>query len=159
MRQPLYRYNAETCQYERVRVKAPDVMFYVSGVIVVSILMLAGMLVLHDFLFDSKKEITLRKQNNAFEKNHVLLTAQLNAIESTLTELDEEDQKLHEKFFGSPLEKRAAQAGADGNKHLLLADAALFRETVKKISDRSSESGPNPSKSVFKRSTICFLLY
>ncbi|MBT1697798.1 M23 family metallopeptidase [Fulvivirgaceae bacterium PWU4] len=139
MRQTLYRYNAETCQYERVRVKGPDVVFYASGVIVAALLMLAGMLVLHDFLFDSEKEVTLRKQNKAFEKNHVLLTAQLNAIESTLTELGEEDKKLHAKFFGSPMENRATQAVADGNKHLLLADPALFRKTVEKISDRSTD--------------------
>lgn len=138
MRQPLYRYNAETCQYERVRVKIPDVVFYASGVVVVAILMLAGMLVLHDFLIDSEKEVALRKQNHAFEKNHVLLTSQLNAIESTLTELGAEDQKLHQKFFGSPMENRAVQTTAGGDKQLLLADPGLFRKAIEKISDRSA---------------------
>jgi murein DD-endopeptidase MepM/ murein hydrolase activator NlpD len=138
MRQSLYKYNAETCQYERVRVKGPDVMFYISGVIVVSILMLAGMLVLHDFLFDSEKERLLRKQNSAFEKNHVLLTTQLSSIESTLSELSAEDRKLHEKFFGAPMEHTPPPAADAGNKHLLLADPALFRKAVEKISARSS---------------------
>jgi murein DD-endopeptidase MepM/ murein hydrolase activator NlpD len=146
MRHSLYKYNAETCQYERIRVKTPDVIFYMSAVIVVAILMLAGMLVLHDFLIDSSKEITLREQNKAFEKNHVLLTAQLNSIELALARLSEEDRKLHEKFFGSPMDKVAAQATDAGNKQLLLADPLLFRRAVEKISSRSSVLLTNSSR-------------
>jgi hypothetical protein len=63
--------------------------------------MLAGMLTLHDYIFDSEKEISLRKENAALSRNQVVLTSQLSSIESTLTRLGQEDEKLHAKFFGS----------------------------------------------------------
>lgn len=139
MRHPLYRYNAQTCQYERVRLKFADVLFYMSGVLISAILMLAGMLILHDFLIDSEKEVALRKENNALEKNHALLTNQLNIVESTLATLEEEDKKLHYKFFGSPVEQSKTKAHGASKKNVLLADASSFRDAIKKIEDQSAD--------------------
>jgi murein DD-endopeptidase MepM/ murein hydrolase activator NlpD len=139
MRNTLYQYNAETCQYERVRVKTPDVLFYLSGIFVVALLMLAGMLTLHDYIFDSPREITLRSENAALAKNQVILTSQLNTIESTLSELGTEDEKLHEKFFGSPMEKMTDFNVRSTNKHLLLADPSTFRSVAETMGGRSSE--------------------
>jgi murein DD-endopeptidase MepM/ murein hydrolase activator NlpD len=131
MRHPLYKYNAETCQYERVKVKTFDVIFYACGVIVMAIAMLAGMLALHDFIFDSKKELALRKENKALESNYAVLTSQLSTIEGTLASLEEDDKKLHAKFFNkSPEEKRTENKS---RKHLLLADPRAFSKAVDEI--------------------------
>jgi murein DD-endopeptidase MepM/ murein hydrolase activator NlpD len=139
MRNTLYQYNAQTCQYERVRLKTPDVVFYVCGILVTALLLLTGMLALHDYIFDSPREIALRQENAALAKNQVILTTQLNTIESTLSQLGSEDQKLHEKFFGSVVEKPSDANTQSANKHLLLADPATFRTVVENIRTRSSE--------------------
>lgn len=138
MRKSLYRYNAETCQYERIRVKTPDVLYYLSGILVVAILMLSGMLTLHDYIFDSEKEISLRKENAALSRNQVVLTSQVSLIESTLTRLGEEDEKLHAKFFGSSANAAADNSHRIADKELLLADATAFRTAISKMTERSS---------------------
>lgn len=135
----LYKYNAETCQYERIKVKTPDVIFYVCGILVTSIVMLAGMLTLHDFLIDSEKEIALRKENSALKSNHRTLSAQLENIESTIETLESKDQELHTKFFGTALEKYSQRSNSVGNRNILLADATSFRKSVSKINSKSAE--------------------
>jgi murein DD-endopeptidase MepM/ murein hydrolase activator NlpD len=138
MGKSLYRYNKETCHYERIRLKPLDVISYTVGSLLVAVMMLAGMLFLHDFLIDSEKEITLRKENNALEKNHVILTSQLNSIESTLAFLRNEDERLHFKFFGTELEKGAKRKSGIANKNLLLADPKGFRNAAELIDQQSS---------------------
>src|SRR5690349_5703411 len=96
-----YRYNPETCQYERVGVRVFDVVFYACAACVTSLALLAGMLVLHDYLIDSDKELALRRENNALKNNRVVLTGQLQIIETSLATLRSEDEKLHVKFFGA----------------------------------------------------------
>jgi murein DD-endopeptidase MepM/ murein hydrolase activator NlpD len=137
MHKSLYRYNAETCQYERIRIKSSDVFFYASGVLVTALGMLAGMLLLHDYIFDSQKEIVLRSENSALVSNSIVLTSQLNSIESTLTALAQKDDTLHAKFFGSKAQEKAS-GNTLANKQLLLADASAFRMAVEKMNDRSS---------------------
>ncbi len=139
MRQIVYKYNEETCQYERMRVKTPDVAFYVSGIVVVAVLMLAGMLVLHDYFIDSAKEISLRNENSALRKNYAVLTSQLGDIESTLEQLQREDQKLHQKFFGSELETYTGDKDVTIDQNVLLADASNFRESLEKIEHQSQK--------------------
>jgi murein DD-endopeptidase MepM/ murein hydrolase activator NlpD len=135
MRHPLYKYNAETCQYERVKVKVFDVIFYACGTMVTAIAMLVGMLFLHDFLFDSKKEIAFRNENKALENNHAILTGQLNTIDVTLASLEEEDKKLHSKFFNTSPEESTKDNKS--RKHLLLGDAPAFRKAVEEINSNT----------------------
>jgi murein DD-endopeptidase MepM/ murein hydrolase activator NlpD len=138
MRKSLYKYNPQTCQYEHIRVKPGDVIWYSLGVIVMAVLILAAMLVVHDVVVDSEKEIALRKENAALEKNQVILTTQLNSIESTLSSLDKEDQKLHTKFFGTAADANVAKKSTSTDQRLLLADASAFRIELEKISEQSS---------------------
>lgn len=135
MAKTLYKYNAETCQYERMTVKTPDVIFYISGVVVVALIMLAGMLTLHDFIFDSDKEIALRRENDALRKNHASLSSDLVHVESTLERLEENDRDLHLKFFGTELEQQQVDNGID--KNLLLADASQFRKSISQLTEKS----------------------
>jgi murein DD-endopeptidase MepM/ murein hydrolase activator NlpD len=132
-----YRYNPETCQYERVEVRPRDIVFYSCGLLLLSLVMLSGMLILHDFVIDSEKELALRKENNALENNRVLLNGQLRVIEASLATLRSEDERLHTKFFGSPQENVSAGNIGQAEQRVLLADAAAFRRAVKTL-DRHS---------------------
>jgi murein DD-endopeptidase MepM/ murein hydrolase activator NlpD len=139
MRKSLYKYNPQTCQYEHIRVKPGDVIWYSLGVIVMAVLILAALLVVHDVVVDSEKEIALRKENAAMEKNQVILTNQLNSIESTLSSLDKEDRKLNAKFFGTASDaKNVVEKFSSADHRLLLANASAFRIELEKISEQSS---------------------
>ena len=137
MRNTLYRYNEETCQYERIKVKTPDVVFYVSGVLVSAVLILIAMLILHDFFIDSEKEIALRKENTALKKNQSLLTTQLEEIDESLEKLSEKDQALHVKFFGTALEKSSHVNTGLASRKMLLADASSFRTAIEELDKKS----------------------
>jgi murein DD-endopeptidase MepM/ murein hydrolase activator NlpD len=134
-----YRYNPETCQYERVGVRAFDIIFYACGACVTSILLLAGMLVLHDYLIDSDKELALRRENNALDNNRVVLAGQLQTIEASLATLQTEDEKLHTKFFGTTHENPADQDAGLAQQRVLLTDPAGFRKAVANLSDHSAK--------------------
>lgn len=138
MRHSIYRYNAETCQYERVQVKRWDIVLYTFGILLTATAMLAGLLAVHDTVFDSEKELRLRKENAALAKNSVLLTHQLSSIESSLTSLHAEDRRLHQKFFGVELNTPPKQAPGASKQKLLLADVDAFRAAVKSINQQSS---------------------
>jgi murein DD-endopeptidase MepM/ murein hydrolase activator NlpD len=137
MRKTLYRYNEETCQYERIKVKTPDVVFYVSGILVSAILILAALLTLHDFFIDSEKEIALRKENSALSKNQATLTAQLTEIDASLEQLAQKDESLHLKFFGAPIEKPTTNNNRVSTRKILLADASSFRTAIAQIEEKS----------------------
>jgi murein DD-endopeptidase MepM/ murein hydrolase activator NlpD len=139
MPKTLYRYNEETCQYERVKVKTFDVVFYLSGLLVTSIIILAGILVSHDYLIDSEKEIALRSENRALKKNQVVLASQLFDIENTLATLDEEDKELHQKFFTTPLEEVVPRTSTLNKKALFLGGAPSFRDAAKKVNSLTQE--------------------
>lgn len=133
----LYRYNEKTCQYERIKVKAPDVVFYISGIVVSAIVILAAMLMLHDFIIDSEKEIALRKENTALAKNQKTLNAQLDLIDESLDQLNKKDETLHLKFFGTPLTKETVANTGIASRKILLADASGFRSTISEIEEKS----------------------
>jgi murein DD-endopeptidase MepM/ murein hydrolase activator NlpD len=138
MSKTLYRYNAETCQYERVQVKTSDVLFYACGVLMTALLMLAGILALHDYMFDSAKESALRKENNALKKNGIILTSQIHTIEAALSSLAEEDDQLHAKFFGASTQASNVPTDESPVKNILLGGPDSFRNTVDKIGSRTA---------------------
>ncbi len=133
----LYKYNEATCQYERVKVQTPDVVFYMSGVLVTSIALLVAMLFVHDYFIDSEKEISLRSENHALAKNQIRLSAELDEIDETLVTLEEKDRALHTKFFGTTLESPPLRETA--SRKILLADATGFRKTISDLSTRSNK--------------------
>ena len=100
--------------------------------------MLIGLLILHDFIFDSDKEIALRKENFALERSHVTLTAQLGSIRSSLSLLEEKDKALHSKFFGTPLPQGSKKNDGVADQQVLLSNPAMFREALNKIEARTS---------------------
>src|SRR5215212_8049023 len=103
MRNPTYRYNAETCRYERTKRSWVSVFLYSSGLLLSALFMLCGLLLLHDFLFDSENEKRFRSENLALKKNQILLTDKLEVVEATMVSLHEKDQILHRKFFATDL--------------------------------------------------------
>lgn len=138
MRPALYRYNAETCQYERVRTSPLRVLVYTFSVLLTAVVILGGLLIAHDFLFDSPKEVALRNENRALRINYATLSSDLISIERSLDILKREDQRLHTKFFGAT----ASHDGSSKNiadQNVLLADPNQFRETVGNVREHAAK--------------------
>lgn len=138
MRYTTYRYNADTCQYERVRTSVGTVVFYALGVLVTSTFILLGLLILHDLVVDSERKNLLQKENEIFARHHAVLSAQLRDLQPILASLESKDQVLHEKFFGSA---SAVESRIDRQtrQNLLLSDANTFRDHIASLSDISSD--------------------
>lgn len=101
MRYTTYRYNTQTCQYERVKIRVKNVLWYGLGLAVTGSCMLLGILLLHDLVVNTPNEKKLRKENRALKQHHAILSDQLNELQPVLISLQHKDQILHTKFFGS----------------------------------------------------------
>lgn len=130
MRNTVYRYNTLTCQYERVKLSARSVAWYVLGVVVMASCMLVGILLLHDLLVHTPNEKRLRKENRALTQHHALLSAELNTLQPVLTSLQNKDRVLHTQFFGAPPTIAADDLARASKEAFLLADALSFRRQV-----------------------------
>lgn len=138
MRYTTYRYNCETCQYERVKVNAANVVWYCFGVSLIASGILLGMLLLHDRIINTDKETRLRRENKALRKHHEILTAQLGELHPVLTSLEQKDQLLHEKFFGSAPALPQKDIDRASKQKLLLANPRTFRKQVASLKSASA---------------------
>lgn len=130
MRSTTYRYNTQTCQYERVKVTAGSIVWYILGVTVTASFILAGMLLLHDLVVTTPNEKRLRKENRAMREHHAILSAQLNELQPVLASLQHKDNVLHTRFFGTPLMENTEPEDRASKEKLLLADANSFRKHI-----------------------------
>jgi murein DD-endopeptidase MepM/ murein hydrolase activator NlpD len=133
----VYRYNPDTCRYERARPSVLSIFFYVIGIVICAATLLGGMLLVHDFVFDSERETSFRNENKALRKHQVRMTAELAPIEAKLASLKEKDQLLHQKFFGSS-DADPNKADVDYNAILFLnkSDYPTALESLKEKSDK-----------------------
>lgn len=139
MRYTTFRYSAETCQYERVRVNAKSVLCYTLGLVAMASCMLVAILLLHDLIINTDRENRLRKENKAFHKHHRILTAELNELQPVLTSLQNKDKILHKKFFGSQPVPQPANIDRASKQDLLLADGKSFRIQVTSLKGASEK--------------------
>jgi murein DD-endopeptidase MepM/ murein hydrolase activator NlpD len=123
MRAPVYRYNSDTCRYERATPSALTIFFYGAALLICSTFMLAGMLIVHNRFVESKKEKILRKENIALEKSEKVISRKIQEIEVMLASLHEEDKALHNKFFSSVENIQESPNDRNKNQNILLADA------------------------------------
>jgi len=139
MRYTTYRYNVHTCQYERVKISAKDVIWYVLGLAVTGACMLVGILLLHDFIVNTDNERSLRRENRALKEHHAILSKELDELQPVLTSLQQKDRMLHARFFGSPPEIPKQNVDRASKEKLLLADANSFRDQVSRMKQTSDK--------------------
>lgn len=139
MRYTTYRYNSATCQYERVKVRVKNVLWYSLGVAVTGASLLCGLLILHDVIINTETEKKLRKENHALKEHHQILSTHLSELQPTLIALQDKDHVLHNKFFGSPPLIREEKLKSTSKENVLLADPVAFRSIVSSIQKTSAQ--------------------
>jgi murein DD-endopeptidase MepM/ murein hydrolase activator NlpD len=130
MRYTTYRYNTQTCQYERVKITPGSIVWYFLGVMVTASFILVGLLLLHDLLVTTANEKKLRKENRAMREHHAILSSGLNALQPVLASLQHKDNVLHTRFFGTPPMENSQASDRASKEKLLLADADAFRKHI-----------------------------
>lgn len=133
MRYTTYRYNTETCHFERVRPKAGNVISYALGLVFTASGLVACMLLLHNALSNTDSEKELRKENKALKLHHKILSAELNDLQPMLTSLENKDRMLHKKFFGSAAAPAPENPDETSKEKFLLATPRAFRKQVSSL--------------------------
>lgn len=137
MRGPIYRYNPQTCRYERTTVSAGAAFSYMLGLSFSALLILAGLIFLYDKFITSDKEVALRKENLAIEKHEAILTNQVLEIESKLEALKSKDAELYGLLFTDNSTKTSDRS--DSKESLLTADVAQSGDAIRILSENSDK--------------------
>ena len=133
-----YHYNPKTFQYEPARISLKDVLWYVVGLLFVSLLFFGGMITAHDYFFDSATEKALRQENSILSKHKEVIEGNLSRVEQTIDKLKESDRTLYARLFDEAPPTQAS-TGSISKEKILLADADDFKSIVGEVSRRSDE--------------------
>ncbi|HET9486627.1 MAG TPA: M23 family metallopeptidase [Chryseosolibacter sp.] len=139
MRYTTYRYNTHTCQYERVKIHARDIVWYLLGLMVTASCLLVGILLLHDLVVNTENEKRLRRENRALRQHHAILSKELDALQPVLASLQKKEHMLHARVFGSPPPTTVQQPDRASKEKLLLADVNSFRDLVSSMKRTSQQ--------------------
>lgn len=130
-----YYYNSGTCQYERVRLTFWKVVGYGAGVIAVSSLLFAGLVILSDRITKTELEKSLIRENKALRDHQRILSVQLIEIETSVSSLKEKERGIRTKLFN----KTVGSPSPSGKKNVTLAEAREFDSSLKEIFSTSGE--------------------
>ncbi|NJO03915.1 MAG: peptidoglycan DD-metalloendopeptidase family protein [Bacteroidia bacterium] len=137
-----YFYNPETCQYERAKVKALDVILNLMGFITLSVIMGIGLTVVFAQYYKTDQENHLRAENEELKFHYDLIHKQMAEVSDILQALQHRDDNIYRVIFEAepiPLSVRSAgSGGTDKYRDLLnkgLKQEALILSTAKKVDD------------------------
>jgi murein DD-endopeptidase MepM/ murein hydrolase activator NlpD len=133
-----YHYNPKTFQYEPARISIGDLLWYVAGLLLVSLLFFGGMITAHDYFFDTETEKALRQENGILSKHKEIVEENLSRVGLTLDKLKASDRTLYARLFDEA-PPTPAVAGSISKEKILLADANEFRSILGQVSKRSDE--------------------
>jgi murein DD-endopeptidase MepM/ murein hydrolase activator NlpD len=136
LRGPVYRYNAETCRYERAGISWPRTIFYALGLLATSSVLLIGFLSGYDALVETEKEKALQNENTVLVKSGATLKSQIAQLENTLNNISTRDQSLHNKFFASTINSVAEETD-DTPANVLLGNYEETQQYISKLEERS----------------------
>lgn len=134
-----YYYNPETCQYERARISFWNIFWYCSGVAVVGALFFVGIVILSDQFIETEHEAELRKDNASLTKHKIILTAQLETVESSLTELHQKDAFLQGELFEESNEASTTPDLKKNGNAILLAGPADYSDRFEELKSRTNK--------------------
>ncbi len=110
-----YYYDTETCKYERVRTKKSDVILNALGIIMLTLIMGAGLLLLYSSYFESPKELILRNEVKELEFYYDKLNKDVETLSNILNNIETRDDNIYRVVLGAePIEKSVRDAGVGG---------------------------------------------
>lgn len=134
-----YRYNSQTLTYERVYPSWWRRIFIVFRNLILGIIIGGvGFWAATKFIFDSPKEVELRKENRLLRAQYDLLSKQMNEFSAVLTDIQQRDDNLYRAIFhADPIPSTIRNSGFGGvgrYDHLLeLPNPDLIVQTTQKM--------------------------
>lgn len=110
-----YIYNPNTLNYEKINLTPKDHFkrfgsFMASGLVFASIIIFIAYT-----LFDSPKEVALKRENKQLQVQYQLIQKELNQIEGVLGEIEHRDDNIYRVIFeADPISKSVREAGVGG---------------------------------------------
>lgn len=110
-----YYYDTETCKYERVRTKKSDVVLNALGILTLTLIMAAGLMILYSNYFESPKELILRNEVKELEFYYSKLNSDVEKLNQILNNIENRDDNIYRVVLGAePIEKSVRDAGVGG---------------------------------------------
>lgn len=134
-----YYYNRETCQYERAKISIWNIIWYTLGTLVVGGIMFVGLVVISDQLIETEKEASLRSENEALKKHRVILTNQLQGVESSLSYLRAQDNKIHDQLFDVDENQRSGSTNRNHSNAILLSSPEEYTIRFNELKSRTEK--------------------
>ncbi len=110
-----YYYDTETCKYERVKTKSSDVVLNALGLLSLTVLMAAGLIMLFGNYFESPKEVMLRNEVKELEFYYQKMSKDVQNLNGILNNIEHRDDNIYRVVLGAePIEKSVREAGVGG---------------------------------------------
>lgn len=139
MKKPKYRYNIETCQYERSRITLRDVFINTIGILFTASIFFVAVVFLHNRFVTTEYEQSLRTENKVLKSHKVVLAKNLTEIEATLETLQQEERSLYTKLFNTSPPAVSYSTSSLPKEKVLLANASAFQSMLDILNDRSGK--------------------
>jgi len=111
-----YYYDTETCKYERVKTKSSDVVLNALGLLALTVIMAAGLIVLFGNYFESPKEVMLRNEVKELEFYYQKMSQDVDGLRENLNDIEHRDDNIYRKVLGAePIENSVREAGVGGS--------------------------------------------
>lgn len=129
-----YYYDTETCKYERIKTSTGDIIMNTLGILSLTLVMAAGMLVVSSSYFESPKELILKNEVKEMEYYYDNLELELKALRNQLASMEYRDDNIYRKVLGAePIDQNIREAGVGGldryedikNKDIIHEDVIL----------------------------------
>lgn len=134
MSKPVYRYNPETCRYERVGISTSQVVGFFFNVVFTGAFLFGVTILIQNSFFPTEAEHALRTENKAIVQSQKQLKLAMGDAEGVLTLLDDQDASIHKTLFpDTPINSEVSEDIPDS---LLLVNARQFTKTTAVLSDR-----------------------
>jgi len=129
-----YYYDTETCKYERIKTSTGDIIMNTLGILSLTLVMAAGMLVVSSSYFESPKELILKNEVKEVEYYYDNLELELKTLRNQLASMEYRDDNIYRKVLGAePIDQNIREAGVGGldryedikNKNIIHEDVIL----------------------------------
>ena len=110
-----YYYDTHLCKYVPIKTSIGDLILNTIGIVSLTIVMAAGLLLWYNNYFESPKELILKNEVSEIEFYIAELQKKVNSLEIVLADMSYRDDNIYRVVLGSePIDKAIREAGVGG---------------------------------------------
>lgn len=127
-----YYYDTQTCKFEKLKTPTSDIIINILGFLIMCIACGAGLMFIYLKVFDSPKEVHLKKENKELLAYYNMMEKELKNTQKTLNALEQRDDQVYRLIFeADPIPNSVRQAGFGGTERYKdIMEKGLEREEL-----------------------------